>query len=68
MEDVGIVLGGCFLDALGDKRGIVRYADATVPLDEALVRAVVDVTGGRSSTSTCRSRPISRAWASSTWR
>ncbi|MBB4637462.1 imidazoleglycerol-phosphate dehydratase HisB [Longimicrobium terrae] len=45
VEDVGIALGGAFLDALGDKRGIVRYADATVPLDEALVRAVVDVSG-----------------------
>jgi imidazoleglycerol-phosphate dehydratase len=45
VEDVGIVLGGCFLDALGDKRGIVRFADASVPLDEALVRAVVDVSG-----------------------
>lgn len=45
VEDVGIVLGGCFLDALGDKRGIARYADATVPLDEALTRAVVDVSG-----------------------
>lgn len=45
VEDVGIVLGGCFLEALGDKRGIVRYADATVPLDEALVRAVVDISG-----------------------
>ncbi|HEX2092317.1 MAG TPA: imidazoleglycerol-phosphate dehydratase HisB [Longimicrobiaceae bacterium] len=45
VEDVGIVLGGAFLDALGDKAGIVRYADATVPLDEALVRAVVDVSG-----------------------
>lgn len=45
VEDVGIVLGGCFLSALGDKRGIARYADATVPLDEALVRAVVDVSG-----------------------
>jgi len=45
VEDVGIVLGGAFLDALADKRGIVRYADATVPLDEALVRAVVDVSG-----------------------
>lgn len=45
VEDVGIVLGGAFLDALGDKRGISRYADATVPLDEALVRAVVDVSG-----------------------
>lgn len=45
VEDVGIVLGGCFLQALGDKRGISRYADATVPLDDALVRAVVDVSG-----------------------
>jgi imidazoleglycerol-phosphate dehydratase len=45
VEDVGIVLGACFLEALGDKRGIARYADATVPLDEALVRAVVDVSG-----------------------
>jgi imidazoleglycerol-phosphate dehydratase len=45
VEDVGIVLGGAFLEALGDKRGISRYADATVPLDEALVRAVVDVSG-----------------------
>jgi imidazoleglycerol-phosphate dehydratase len=45
VEDVGIALGAAFLEALGDKRGIVRYADATVPLDEALVRAVVDVSG-----------------------
>jgi imidazoleglycerol-phosphate dehydratase len=45
VEDVGIALGSAFLDALGDKRGIARYADATVPLDEALVRAVVDVSG-----------------------
>ena len=45
VDAVGIVLGGCFLEALGDMRGIVRYADATVPLDEALVRAVVDVSG-----------------------
>ncbi len=45
VEDVGIVLGGAFLEALGEKRGFVRYADATVPLDEALVRAVVDISG-----------------------
>jgi imidazoleglycerol-phosphate dehydratase len=45
VEDVGIVLGAAFGEALGDKRGIVRYADATVPLDEALVRAVVDISG-----------------------
>ena len=45
VEDVGIVLGGAFAEALGEKRGITRYADATVPLDEALVRAVVDLSG-----------------------
>jgi imidazoleglycerol-phosphate dehydratase len=45
VEDVGIVLGQAFLEALGEKRGIARFADATVPLDEALVRAVVDVSG-----------------------
>jgi imidazoleglycerol-phosphate dehydratase len=45
VEDLGLVLGGAFLDALGEKAGIARYADATVPLDEALVRAVVDVSG-----------------------
>jgi imidazoleglycerol-phosphate dehydratase len=45
VEDVGIVLGGTFLDALGDKKGIVRFADVTVPLDEAVVRAVVDISG-----------------------
>ena len=45
VEDVGIVLGSAVLEALGEKRGIVRFADATVPLDEALVRAVVDISG-----------------------
>jgi imidazoleglycerol-phosphate dehydratase len=45
VEDVGIVMGGAVLEALGDKTGIARFADATVPLDEALVRAVVDVSG-----------------------
>lgn len=45
VEDTGLVLGVAFGEALGDKRGIARYADATVPLDEALVRAVVDISG-----------------------
>ena len=45
VEDTAIVLGQALREALGDKRGIVRYGDATVPLDEALVRAVVDVSG-----------------------
>lgn len=45
VEDVGIVLGGAVLEALGGKEGIVRFADATVPMDEALVRAVIDISG-----------------------
>jgi imidazoleglycerol-phosphate dehydratase len=45
VEDVAIVLGQALREALGDKRGIRRFGDATVPLDEALVQAVVDVSG-----------------------
>ena len=45
VEDTAIVLGLAIKQALGDKVGIGRYGDATVPLDEALVRAVVDVSG-----------------------
>jgi imidazoleglycerol-phosphate dehydratase len=45
VEDVGIVLGQALAQALGDRAGIRRYADATVPLDEALVRVVMDVSG-----------------------
>jgi len=45
VEDVAIVLGQALKDALGDKAGISRYGDAVVPLDEALARAVVDISG-----------------------
>jgi len=45
VEDTAIVLGQALKQALGDKAGIGRYGDATVPLDDALVRAVVDVSG-----------------------
>ena len=45
VEDTAIVLGQAIRSALGDKRGIRRFADAMVPLDEALARAVVDVSG-----------------------
>lgn len=45
VEDTGITLGQAIARALGDRAGIRRYADAMVPLDEALVRAVVDVSG-----------------------
>ena len=45
VEDVGIVLGECFREALGEKRGICRYGDVTLPMDEALVLAAVDLSG-----------------------
>ena len=45
VEDVGIVLGQALRQALGDKRGITRFGHAYVPLDEALSRAVVDLSG-----------------------
>jgi len=45
VEDVAICLGTAIKQALGSKAGIGRYGDATVPLDEALARAVVDVSG-----------------------
>jgi len=45
VEDVGIALGQAIRAALGDKSGIARFGDALVPLDEALVQAVVDVSG-----------------------
>ena len=45
VEDIGITLGQALIQALGDKRGIRRYGHAYVPLDEALSRAVVDISG-----------------------
>jgi imidazoleglycerol-phosphate dehydratase len=45
VEDVGIVLGQALAGALGERRGIRRYGEATVPLDDALARVVVDVSG-----------------------
>jgi imidazoleglycerol-phosphate dehydratase len=45
VEDVGITLGQAFTKALGDKMGIVRYGHAYVPLDEALSRVVIDLSG-----------------------
>jgi imidazoleglycerol-phosphate dehydratase len=45
VEDTGIVLGQAIREALGTKTGISRYGDAHVPLDEALARAVVDISG-----------------------
>ena len=45
VEDVGITLGQAFAQAVGDKRGVRRYGHAYVPLDEALSRVVVDLSG-----------------------
>ena len=45
VEDVGIVLGAAFRQALGEKRGITRFGHALVPMDEALAEAVVDISG-----------------------
>jgi imidazoleglycerol-phosphate dehydratase len=45
VEDVGIVLGQAFIRALGDKKGIVRFADARVPMQDSLAAVAVDVSG-----------------------
>jgi len=45
VEDIGITLGQAFAQAVGDKRGIVRYGHSYVPLDEALSRVVIDFSG-----------------------
>ena len=45
VEDIGIALGQAFAKAVGDKRGMVRYGHAYVPLDEALSRVVIDFSG-----------------------
>ena len=44
-EDIGIALGQAFKDALGDKRGITRYGDTTLPMDESLILTAVDISG-----------------------
>lgn len=44
-EDIGISLGKAFSDALGDKKGIVRYGDTILPMDEALILSAVDISG-----------------------
>ena len=44
-EDIGIVLGKAFDEALGDKKGIIRYGDITLPMDETLILSAVDISG-----------------------
>ena len=45
VEDTGILLGEAFCQALGDKAGITRFADSTIPMDETFVMAAVDISG-----------------------
>lgn len=45
VEDIGITMGSAFAKALGDKKGVVRYGSSYVPLDEALSRVVIDLSG-----------------------
>ena len=45
VEDIGICLGKAFAEALGGKRGITRYGDITLPMDEALILAAADISG-----------------------
>jgi len=44
-EDIGISLGKAFLEAIGDKKGITRYADTILPMDETLILSAVDISG-----------------------
>lgn len=44
-EDIGIVLGQAFKDALGDKKGIIRYGNMILPMDEALILSAIDFSG-----------------------
>ena len=45
VEDIGIALGEAFAQAIGDKRGIVRYGDSVTPMDETLILSAVDISG-----------------------
>ncbi len=45
VEDIGICLGKAFAEALGDKRGILRYGDCLLPMDESLILSAVDISG-----------------------
>ncbi len=45
VEDVGIALGGCLAEALGDRAGVRRFASSLIPLDEALVEVALDLSG-----------------------
>ena len=67
VEDVGITLGQAFTQALGDKKGVRRYGHAYVPLDEALSRVVIDLSGRPGLEFRWHSRARSSASSTSTW-
>ena len=58
-EDIGIALGKAFFEALGDKKGITRYGDITLPMDETLIMAAVDISG-RDYASICLEIPAEK--------
>lgn len=61
IEDVAIALGQALNEALGDRVGVARFGDATVPLDEALARAAVDLSGRGGAW--CSGEPDGMLWA-----
>lgn len=73
VEDIGIALGDAFAQALGDKRGINRYASLHLPMDEALILCAVDISGREATTTVWRSLPRRSArlipsWCVSLWK
>ena len=69
-EDVGIALGQAVKQALGDMKGITRYADVHVPMDEALTRVAIDISGRpflvfKASSCATRSAPSTPSWCRS---
>ena len=66
VEDVGLALGEALAQALGERRGIVRFAHAYAPLDEALARAVVDLSG-RGFFAHTLPRELEQTWVTATF-